>query len=558
MKSLPFILTLGFVALLTLQCNWSGGRTADLKFSMGESSEPKHTAAPRFERSSSNPETLGKMHCFFISVAGSGIVPSVGSAQLNSRKPDCFGFGTTSKGIKLTELTSEAGYRFRIPLGPNRQVSVFGAYSSTLGTTCTGKEVADLFGYSARPRIYLLGRTTTDLYRDSVVDVINSYDSANANDLAETCPIQNEGKPEPDDPTAQPPLRGSRLLVASEARGRDPNLASMSFDETGALVKRQEFYMSGSMKKMQINADRTLLLTTFNFLNFARGTINAQLYRLETQGDDAGNFTLKGNFSMGIGSTEGFFTIDPRLRFAYYAGPSQIDVGSFTDSALATNGDDSFLVANLAGVVATSNFVYSVSADPIATNTKLSAYTRSSTTGALTSVAPTAFSAASVDNYISQPLWDGADMLYFGMGTSVRALKIAPSTGSLIQTGSLAPLPLVTALNQMVRRMLFDSSKTKLYVLTQETSGTLIGASGGITIFERFADGSLNTSTVKSIPLGFSPQDFAVDPEGKFAFIADAGSRALNLVRLTEANPVVTPGKVFDSKVLSLQMIPIF
>ncbi len=198
---------------------------------------PRHTV-PRLRSSANNPASVEAMHCYFISVGGDGISVSVSDEQLGTRKASCFGFGALSEMGDLYELT-RTGKKFTVPSGSDRTIRVYGVFSSTLGRSCASSTLPEIFRTPTRPRVYLLGETVGDLYRDSRVEVKNEYDSGVADDLAELC-ASATGSGSEGDPSEDPPITGSRLIVFNTESLVEPTLFNYEMDAvSGRLTQLQ-------------------------------------------------------------------------------------------------------------------------------------------------------------------------------------------------------------------------------------------------------------------------------------------------------------------------------
>lgn len=505
--------------------------------------------------SSNNPETLGAMHCFFISVSGTGIVPSEGSARLNSRNPECFGLGTTTKGVKLSELISSDGYTFRIPLGPNRQVSVYGAYSSVLGTSCTGKDFGDLFGYEARPRVYLLGRTTTDLFRDSAVAVTNTYNYQQADDLAETCPVDATAKAEPGDATAAAPLKGTRLYVAQEAAASAANFFSYAYSSPDQLIQKQATFMNGNAVQMQISNDHTRLMNTFTFTTGGRAQVNSQLYRLETQGDNAGDFTFKGQASVGDHHPNGFLSIDPLEPFAFYLSSAGFSLSSYRNENLIWEEYKEVGLSSARNLVAVGDYVY-VMVQPGPTALNVASYRRTSNSGTMVPLNLMAYAAGAAGNEPGKAISNGSNFIYLAAGNYIHPLRVDLTSGALALYGMTAQIPLLSGTAQIAEVMSIDREKKNLYVLTRDDLPTP-NARGYLLRYSLDANGGISSVPDKQIDFNFQPVAGALDYSGRYYFVAGVNSKILYYFDFTEAFAVKHVAGTLTQNIQALASVPI-
>ncbi len=509
--------------LLTIglsNCSWNPDLTAEATLRISDSPNPLAREAVVLTRpSSDNPVAPGNMHCFFANVAGAGISPTVSSAGLNFRDPNCFGLGAVSKGALLSELSGK-GFTFRIPIGTKRTVRVFGVYKADTGTACSDYTFEQLFSSQTRPRVYVLGETAnTDIYRDSVIRISNSYNYQTATDLAESCqPDSSKAKLEPGDPKALPPIKGARLIVATVPSIPDPNLFSFGVTGSGEFQLAQSLVYSGTAKYLQLEGTNTRLVMSFVNATGGRKVVNKQLFAVQTQTSSAGQLTSLSLGTAGSDDTAGYFSLDPIYRFIYTPTAISDNVGTYAGDAFSPLGSAS--EADLQHTLATNGFVYHFVAPTGLTQFNIKATRRDENTGALT---PTGASPAMMTSTGANapPITDGKNGIFVCADNKIYFYSIADANGSLTQL-SFATLPMIGGSN-IARgfRLSFDPIHRRLFILARDSVAPSLNP-GAIIEYPVDAAGNIGpTPTV--LPIVAGANNMVLSPDGNRVFYTVAG-----------------------------------
>ncbi len=347
-------------------------RRADVRFKLSPQ-------APRREEnnargSSNNPKSVEAMYCFVVSISGAGISEGVSSSQLGNRSPSCFGFGNVTNVKTIYDLT-RTGTTFRVSTGTARTIKVFGIYSSTLGSKCEGKSLTDLFATATRPRVYDIGRVTTDLFRDSKVTIKNDYNTATATDLAETC-TSATGSGNVGDPSALPPVRGSHLIAFNQKADLTNNLLNFEVGLEGTLSLVQQLNLVLDPKGIGISVDSSQLFLLGIPGGRDRPVLgNLHKFPLDTAGSNIGRWNVSTNAVFPDEAYAQQISLPDRVDTLYYMGQDKI-IGARYSPAGAPVGmsPPHYAVPFIKGMVAAHNAIIAVQGDASGTILNFNSY----------------------------------------------------------------------------------------------------------------------------------------------------------------------------------------
>ena len=248
------------------------------------------------------------------------------------------------------------------------------------------------------------------------------------------------------------------------------------------------------------------------------------------------------------GVNTAWVTVHPTGKFAYAvnAGPP-LGVGSVSAYAIdATTG----ALAPLGGSVPAAGQPQSISVDPLgkfayvanssggASPGGVSAYTIDATTGALTAVPTSPFAAGPNPNsVVVDPSGRFAFIANRNSGKpsgSVSAFTVNAASGALAPIGTTA----IAAGTEPVA-IAVDPLGKFVYVVNGGTGSG--GAGGSVSAYAVNATSGALTAVGSPVAAGTNPGSVAVDPSGKFAYVANLGSNNGSAFSINATTGALTP-----------------
>jgi 6-phosphogluconolactonase len=218
------------------------------------------------------------------------------------------------------------------------------------------------------------------------------------------------------------------------------------------------------------------------------------------------------NMPYNLGFSPTAMAVHPTNKFLYVAGVSSIflySIGSDGSlSAAAAGAGVAIATVNSLDISPDGNWLFALDL----TRQIVDEYQINQTTGALTSLAPTAYTIA---NGVWSPkairVAPGGGYLFLALGTGGDVvMTLNTTTGALLQTQQLGLASTQTSDNALA----IDSKTTYLYVARS-------GSSGGLAVYSIGANGVLNSVTGSPFAAGAQPFSVVLDNSGKYVYVAN-------------------------------------
>lgn len=271
----------------------------------------------------------------------------------------------------------------------------------------------------------------------------------------------------------------------------------------------------------------------------SNGSINAYAVNPVT-----GALTLVPSSPFPAGVNTAWVTVHPAGKFAYAAnaGPA---LGNGSVSAYATDANSGALTPVLGSPILAGGQPRSISVDSLGkfayvanSSGGVSAYTIDATTGALTAVPASPFAAGPNPNsVVVDPSGRFAFVANRNSGKpsgSVSAFTVNAASGALAPIGTTA----IAAGTEPVA-IAVDPSGKFVYVANGGTGGG--GTGGSVSAYAVNATSGALTAVGSPVAAGTNPVSVAVDPSGKFAYVANLGSHSVSAFSINATTGALTP-----------------
>jgi len=342
-----------------------------------------------------------------------------------------------------------------------------------------------------------------------------------------------------------------------------------------------------------IASDATGTIGRFLYVANAESN-NVAIYGINNDG------TLTSRGTIGAGTAPSALTVDPSGSFVYVANFASNDVSAFAvapDGTLISRGRIEAGSGPISVTVAPDptgrfgRFLYVANSGSIRgpTPSTVSMYRIDASTGALTALVPAAVDAGVAPSSVSaHPSGRFAYVAhgdfylgYFFSGTTVDAYAVDQQTGSLtaLQSGMTLDWP---TFEVTPPSLVFDPSGRFVILASGHAGATLSvdAASGGLAVTGRLSNNQVNAAVAAfdpsgrfayavtasrgdgyantiwaytvasdgvlvptvspSTPTGSSPTSMAIDPSGKFAYVANSGSKSISIYSIDSATGTLT------------------
>ena len=218
------------------------------------------------------------------------------------------------------------------------------------------------------------------------------------------------------------------------------------------------------------------------------------------------------NMPYNVGFSPTAMVVHPTNKFLYVAGVSSIflySIGSDGSlSAAAAGAGVAIATVNSIDISPDGNWLFALDL----TRQIVDEYQINQTTGALTSLTPTAYTIA---NGVWSPkairVAPGGGYVFLALGTGGDVVMTLNTTsGALLQTQQLGLASTQTSDNALA----VDSKTTYLYVARS-------GANGGLAVYSIGTNGVLNSVTGSPFAAGAQPFSVVLDNSGKYVYVAN-------------------------------------
>lgn len=501
------------------------------------------TASLRLGKPGRPIDSVYGMDCVLVNVAGPGLKPTISFEQLKQRDPVCMGLGTLFPAVPLYELLSD-GATLKLPAGPDRNVQVLGIHSSTLGSSCAGKTLAELFAESVRPQVFVLGETRTDIFRDTAVRVVSTY-SSSTKDLGEVCPTQSTGG-ETGNPGATGTVKGYTILTGTN--NAPSRISSYRITESHTFAELDTVLMDGQLRSMVLSPDRSRLMGEFHANLTTSDTFQLGL---TLNGSNAGKFSsTPGAYLTGLGyplRSGGAFAPLAIGEFFYYINGSSIFQVSYTNSAASALSPPSIVSPVPFYLTPTDSHLWSIGHNDLATPSYVWVNRHGyNANGQLTAEAQghLSFSLNAFTKLIYEP---ALKRFFFSIGNKIHYWELH---GNVLNQLSELTIPSTGP----IRSMAFDSASRTLVVISEN-----VAATGTNVTFHGVPEAGIILGSTSVIPIPLLFDDMKMTPDAKYILLTKPTGTDIYLYSLegfTGAEYRTTLS--LTSPVLSPEILPLY